>query len=594
VAGPEAAAAEPAAAAESEVDPDAAEAPEADAAEPTEAPAAQDLVAEAEAETPTGEAALLGVTTTGAPSEPLAAAATGTHTLTILPVYWGSGTDGTSKATLDSLGRQTAQYWSEQSGGRVSTSVTTRDWVRIADPGSCATDTIMDRALAAHGVASPTATRHVLVYFPQYSSCGSWAGLASIGGGRIWVNGLPTIDVFAHEFGHNLGVGHANTMTCRSGSNRVPLSSTCTVNEYGDYADVMGIAMRNVTSGNLNTALADHLGFAKVVRTSGATTVDLAPLASIGATRAVAIPVSDGTLYFDYRPATGRDVRRTAWAGVQVHLQKIEPVYRYATSYLLDMRAPATGEFASPSLPVGSSFAVPGTNQVVTLESAGATARLRVSTGAASVDPARASVQSYVTRVYRDLFKRDVDPSGLHTWTERLLAGTPRVEVANAITSSTEYRGRLIASSYARFLGRTPDAEGQAFWLEKMRQGWTIQQMESGFLSSAEYYAKAGGNDAGWVRQLYRHVLGRSASAAEVSGWVGALGSGQTRASVALGFLLSTEHLTTVVDGYYREILGRSIDPSGRVTWVTNIQRGARVEQIIGGIVASEEYFNKR
>jgi len=38
----------------------------------------------------------------------------------------------------------------------------------------------------------------------------------------------------------------------------------------------------------------------------------------------------------------------------------------------------------------------------------------------------------------------------------------------------------------------------------------------------------------------------------------------------------------------------RSIDPSGRVTWVTNIQRGARVEQIIGGIVASEEYFNKR
>ncbi len=59
------------------------------------------------------------------------------------------------------------------------------------------------------------------------------------------------------------------------------------------------------------------------------------------------------------------------------------------------------------------------------------------------------------------------------------------------------------------------------------------------------------------------------------------------------GFLISTEHLTTVVDGYYVELLGRHIDPSGRATWVRAIQHGSRLEEIIGSIIASAEYYSK-
>ena len=58
-----------------------------------------------------------------------------------------------------------------------------------------------------------------------------------------------------------------------------------------------------------------------------------------------------------------------------------------------------------------------------------------------------------------------------------------------------------------------------------------------------------------------------------------------------MGFLLSTERLTTVVDGEYQHLLGRRIDPSGRQTWVGLIQGGVRLEDVIGGIIASEEYF---
>jgi hypothetical protein len=117
--------------------------------------------------------------------------------------------------------------------------------------------------------------------------------------------------------------------------------------------------------------------------------------------------------------------------------------------------------------------------------------------------------------------------------------------------------------------------------------------MEVGFVASDEYYHRAGGTDAAWVSRLYQHVLGRTAAPAEIRSWTNALARGTSRSQVALGFLISSEHLTTVVDGYYVDLLGRHIDPTGRRSWVTRIQNGERVEAIIGGIIASDEYFRK-
>jgi hypothetical protein len=201
------------------------------------------------------------------------------------------------------------------------------------------------------------------------------------------------------------------------------------------------------------------------------------------------------------------------------------------------------------------------------------------------------SISRYVTRVYQDLFHRAPDPGGLYTWTNALNTGTPRIAVANAITSSTEYRTGLITGVYREFLGREPEASGLADWLAAMAAGMTIQSMEAGFLGSPEYYLQSGGTDVGWITRLYQHVLNRLPAASEVQGWVDVLARGQSRYQVALGFVLSTERLTTVVNGYYRAFLGRDIDPSGLATWVGAIQRGARTEAIIGGIIASEEYF---
>lgn len=199
----------------------------------------------------------------------------------------------------------------------------------------------------------------------------------------------------------------------------------------------------------------------------------------------------------------------------------------------------------------------------------------------------------YVIQVYRDLLGRVPDPAGQAVWEGELEAGTPYGEVANAITGSDEYRSRLIRESYTRYLGRGAEPAGLAYWLSRMHAGVHIEDMQAGFIASDEFYARGGGTDAGWVALLYRTVLGRTPAPSEVAWWVGAIGSGMNRGSVALGFLYSTEHLTTVVDGYYVDLLGRHIDPSGKASWVGLIQHGHRDEEIIAGIVASTEYRSK-
>jgi hypothetical protein len=516
--------------------------------------------------------------------------AAGVHQLVVLPVRWDAGATSPTTA-LQAAADATATYWERQSSGRIDIQPSVRPSQVVPRPAGCDDSALMASALAANPGLTPTATRHVAVYFPGDLGC-TYAGRATIGGGSIWLNGATQPYVLAHEFGHNAGLGHANTLTCTSGGTRVPLTalSGCSIREYGDNADVMGQGRNWTNPGNINVGFAQHLGWATVAdlgATPAATTLDLAPLASTTALRGVRVSSSVGPVVADFRPAVGPDaLHEPGWAGVQAHLVLTDARYRYPTSYLLDLQ-PARGSFASPQLPVGGSWAVPG-GPTLTTASTGATARVSVASDAAGTP-----TQRYVARVYSDLFGRRPDPTGLATWTTALDGGTPRVAVANAITYSAEYRTRLIAGSYSTYLGRSPDPVGAADWLRAMQAGITIQEMEAGFLASAEHYAAGGGTDAAWVTRLYQQVLGRSAGASEVRSWTSELAAGASRYHVAMGFLISTEHLTTVVDGHYVHLLDRHIDPTGARSWVGDIQQGARVEAVIGGIIASAEYFSR-
>ncbi len=94
----------------------------------------------------------------------------------------------------------------------------------------------------------------IAVYFPRLSGVSgsliTYGGFASIGGNRHWINGVNSVGVILHEFGHNYGLYHANYHHPEQqlgGTYQLP-----GILEYGDIFDEMG-------SGNSPEAHFSHL-----------------------------------------------------------------------------------------------------------------------------------------------------------------------------------------------------------------------------------------------------------------------------------------------------------------------------------------------
>ncbi len=95
---------------------------------------------------------------------------------------------------------------------------------------------------------------------------------------------------------------------------------------------------------------------------------------------------------------------------------------------------------------------------------------------------------------------------------------------------------------------------------------------------------------AGYVRALYRAVLGREADARGLSDWVRFLEGGGSRAQVAQTFWESAEHRGLQVDQLYATHFNRTADAGGRAHWIGALLAGQSEHGVARALLASEEY----
>ncbi len=110
-------------------------------------------------------------------------------------------------------------------------------------------------AVAALGGTDLSSYETVCVLFPSVGGF-SWAGLASVGGSKLWLNGYTTPDVVVHELGHNYGARHASSWAVTGNS---PVDPSGTATEYGDFTDIMGSG--DVPEGHFNCWHKRHIGW---------------------------------------------------------------------------------------------------------------------------------------------------------------------------------------------------------------------------------------------------------------------------------------------------------------------------------------------
>ncbi len=98
--------------------------------------------------------------------------------------------------------------------------------------------------------------------------------------------------------------------------------------------------------------------------------------------------------------------------------------------------------------------------------------------------------------------------------------------------------------------------------------------------------------DQHYAAALYQDLLDRSGSSAEVNAVTDRLTYLAPRTNIVAGFATSDEWIAQLVNGYYRSILGRSVDGSGLRSWVDAYHRGLPPAAIAARLYGSNEFFS--
>ncbi|HEX3607869.1 MAG TPA: DUF4214 domain-containing protein [Candidatus Dormibacteraeota bacterium] len=204
----------------------------------------------------------------------------------------------------------------------------------------------------------------------------------------------------------------------------------------------------------------------------------------------------------------------------------------------------------------------------------------------------------FILDLYHDVLGRTRQPAPTEVayWLQQLIGGMSRADMARSFVASTEAHARIVTADYQLMLLRTPDAGGLSYWTAQLDRGVFNESILGQFGGSAEYYAspkKGAGNDATFVRSLYRDVLGRTPAPDEVAYWTGRIASGTPRSSMGNNFAFSHEYHLNLVNSWYPKYLGRTSDPNGAEFWAEYLDAGHADDIGIISILALEEYFEK-
>jgi len=223
----------------------------------------------------------------------------------------------------------TNAYWRNMSGGRISMSVASTETFNSRSASSGQSYSAMTNTITSElgWAPSPYTALVVFVSSPTLSDGAYGAGWSYSGtSGRV-IMPLPatlTKSVLTHEFGHVLGLMHANSLECGSGAQDVASNadgsfadSSCRIREYGDALDLMGISHWDQPV--ISSTLWDFGGFGtgreirNLGQVSASSTVTLTPWAGAADGRAVKFTdsISGEVYYLELRLPVGYD---TAYA----------------------------------------------------------------------------------------------------------------------------------------------------------------------------------------------------------------------------------------------------------------------------------------
>jgi hypothetical protein len=218
----------------------------------------------------------------------------------------------------------------------------------------------------------------------------------------------------------------------------------------------------------------------------------------------------------------------------------------------------------------------------------GATAPTVVFAGGATVDVSAPLTvnQSFVQVLFNNFLGRSGSISELNTWVNTLTS-QGQAAVVKGIFESTASLDNIVAGFYLKYLGRAADAGGEAYWVSLIQSGSTLESIQAGFISSAEFISS---NNSDYVQGLYRTFFNRTGNVAELAYWYTQLQQPSGLNLVSNGFAVSTENRSSFVQSIYTQFFHR---PGSKAEVSSLAAQTGDLLSIEAQMLNSSEFFNK-
>ena len=107
----------------------------------------------------------------------------------------------------------------------------------------------------------------------------------------------------------------------------------------------------------------------------------------------------------------------------------------------------------------------------------------------------------------------------------------------------------------------------------------------------SDWFTPVCGREVRYVNSVYDLFLGRPPTGTEAEAGCAMVRRGE-RFRLTTNLSRSDEWAGRQINELYQKVFGRSADPGGRSYWLSQVQRGLRIEQIAAHFYGSEEYYN--
>ena len=198
------------------------------------------------------------------------------------PNFWTENLVDTTTATSDgemlSYAKETVTnaiaFWKQNSRGKMKFT-TSKFFIGKAGTAieRCNPSADIKAGMKIAGLKTVPIGTHIVVV-NIYDTCG-YAGLGSQEGNAVNLRSFSTTTL-VHELGHNFGYYHSSSMYCKGSDYSKFNSTNCSVEEYGDFRDLMGNDdwCPNATLSATQRATIFHTPLAKTLKTGVDVTID--------------------------------------------------------------------------------------------------------------------------------------------------------------------------------------------------------------------------------------------------------------------------------------------------------------------------------